>query len=51
MKERIGEKTNEKNQFLQQIIGERGIRTPDSSSNYAGFQDRSYQPLSHLSQR
>ncbi|KAJ3667870.1 hypothetical protein LUZ61_023022 [Rhynchospora tenuis] len=32
-------------------IGERGIRTPDSSKNYAGFQDRSYQPLSHLSQK
>lgn len=30
--------------------GERGIRTLDSYRNYTGFQDRSYQPLSHLSQ-
>lgn len=33
--------------------GERGIRTLDSffSIHYTGFQDRGYQPLSHLSER
>lgn len=44
-----------KNQLylMSKVKGERGIRTLDSSffQNYTGFQDRSYQPLSHLSKR
>ena len=35
--------------FEQKTGGEGGIRTPDRVFPYAGFQDRSHQPLGHLS--